>query len=80
MYLYFTGGAITVDLETAINSILATGVLHNICENHGIPVPENVDDNDDDEEDMEIQNVHHQPEQNIEGATVRATLIRERFT
>lgn len=52
------GGPLTVQLETAIDVIVSTGILHNICEDLGLTVDlldpaeqENEDENDD------IQNI-----------------------
>ncbi|CAC5358622.1 HARBI1 [Mytilus coruscus] len=67
-------GAITIELK---NAIIATGVLHNICEEDGVPIPEDDippmgrNDNGDD--------VNVNDHDDNAGMTVRARLIRERF-
>jgi len=63
-------------LKTAIKAIIATGVLHNICEDRGIPVPEGDFDQDEDHDDLNEACDNHHAE---EGETCRARLIRERF-
>ena len=74
--MHFLGGAITVELKTCIQAILATGVLHNICEDDGIPIPEgdliNVEIDDNVEE-------MYGNDQGVDGEAFRSRLIRERF-
>ncbi|CAC5423008.1 HARBI1 [Mytilus coruscus] len=72
MCIHKYGGPLTVNLETAIDVIVSTGILHNICEDLGIPVDlldpeeqENEDENDD--------------TQDIDGRHLRNRLIAERF-
>lgn len=61
--------------RTAIKAIIATGVLLNICEDRGIPVPEG-DFDQDDHDDLNEACDNYRAE---EGETCRARLIRERF-
>ncbi|CAC5402133.1 HARBI1 [Mytilus coruscus] len=72
MCIHKYGGPLTVNLETAIDVIVSTGILHNICEDLGIPVDlldpeeqENEDENDD--------------TQDTDGRHLRNRLIAERF-
>ncbi|CAG2207300.1 HARBI1 [Mytilus edulis] len=72
MCLHKYGGPLTVQLETAIDVIVSTGILHNICEDLGLTVDlldpaeqENEDENDD--------------IQNIDRRHLRNRLIVERF-
>ena len=75
----FAGGAITVELTTAVKAIISTGVLHNICENKGIPLPE--DENVVLTEDEEGEdNAAPGGQDVVEGQAVRARLIRAHFT
>ena len=75
----FAGGAITVELTTAVKAIISTGVLHNICENKGIPLPE--DENVVLTEDVEGEdNAAPGGQDVVEGQAVRARLIRAHFT
>ncbi|VDI26839.1 Hypothetical predicted protein [Mytilus galloprovincialis] len=75
--MYVCRGAITIELKNAIKAIIATGVLHNICEEDGVPIPEDDvppmgrNDNGDD--------VNVNDHDDNAGITVRARLIRERF-
>ncbi|CAG2216264.1 HARBI1 [Mytilus edulis] len=77
LMLHKFGGAITIELKNAIKAIIATGVLHNICEEDGVPIPEDDvppmgrNDNGDD--------VNVNDHDDNAGITVRARLIRERF-
>ena len=74
----FAGGAITVELTTAVKAIISS-VLHNICENKGIPLPE--DENVVLTEDEEGEdNAAPGGEDVMEGQAVRARLIRAHFT
>ncbi|CAC5359119.1 HARBI1 [Mytilus coruscus] len=77
LMLYKFGGAITIELKNAVKAIIETGVLHNICEEDGVPMPEDDippmvrNDNGDD--------VNVNDHDDNAGMTVRARLIRERF-
>lgn len=65
-------------MTTAVKAIISTGVLHNICESKGIPLPENdhVAAEDEDVED------NSQPDYRDagEGHAVRSRLIRAHFS
>jgi hypothetical protein len=77
-----SGGAITVELTTAIKAIISTGVLHNICEHRGIPLPtdENVIATEDEGSDDSGASVCTGNGQDVaEGEAVRARLIRAHF-
>lgn len=62
-----------MSLLTAINVIASTAVLHNICEDQGIPVDLEDDGVDDDDELDRNDNLDR------DGQQIRQLLIRERF-
>lgn len=69
---FFVGGPLTVALPTAVDVITSTAVLHNICEEQGVPVEvlQEGDDIDD-----RVDNVV----QDQSGQQIRAMIIRDRF-
>ena len=77
---FISGGAITIELNTTIEAIVATGVLHNICENDGVPLPEeNLNVNlENDANDAEMYERNYEPQENA--VNFRARFIRERFS
>ncbi|XP_062621471.1 putative nuclease HARBI1 [Saccostrea cucullata] len=68
------GGPLTVALQTAVDVITSTAVLHNICEKQGFPV-EMQQDNDDNDTDERVDN----DVQDRSGQQMRAIIIRDRF-
>ncbi|XP_064630742.1 putative nuclease HARBI1 [Lineus longissimus] len=77
--LHKEGGTLRLSPEKCCSVIIATSVLHNICENHGLPVPNdppaNVDNPDDDVNNRPILDV------DVEERDVgeRARLIDQHF-
>lgn len=72
MCIHKYGGPLTVALPTAVDVITSTAVLHNICEEQGVPVEvlQEGDDIDD-----RVDNVV----QDQSGQQIRAMIIRDRF-
>ncbi|CAC5370085.1 unnamed protein product [Mytilus coruscus] len=70
------GGAITIELRNAIKAIVATGVLHNICEKKGIPLPNEELINTDYEGNDEMYDNGEIVE---DGEVFQSRLMRERF-
>jgi hypothetical protein len=69
-----TGGPLTVSLPTAIQVITATAVLHNICEDRGLPVDVQQEEEDqDDENNVPADTLDHS------GQQIRQMLIRDKF-
>ncbi|XP_062580461.1 putative nuclease HARBI1 [Saccostrea cucullata] len=68
------GGPLTVALQTAVDVITSTAVLHNLCEKQGFPV-EMQQDNDDNDTDERVDN----DVQDRSGQQMRAMIIRDRF-
>ncbi|XP_064651672.1 putative nuclease HARBI1 [Lineus longissimus] len=72
------GGVLTLKPHLCCKVIVATAVLHNICEEHGVPVPPDEPVNDED-----AQNLYDDEplgdEDDRDGQRWRAALIREQF-
>ncbi|XP_064653064.1 putative nuclease HARBI1 [Lineus longissimus] len=66
--LHKYGGLLRVKLETCVNVISATAVLHNICEQHGVPMPVDAPPNEDDnpEEDVNPPNPNFMREDGVQ--------------
>ncbi|XP_062599917.1 putative nuclease HARBI1 [Saccostrea cucullata] len=75
---FIWSGAITVELTTAVKAIISTGVLHNICESKGIPLPEVYQVGAEDEGSEDITPTDRGQDV-VEGEAVRASLIRAHF-
>lgn len=61
-----------------MKAIISTGVLHNICESKGIPLPEN-DHVAAEDEDVEDNAPPEYRQDMMEGDAVRSRLIRAHF-
>ena len=65
-------------LQTTVNVITATAVLHNICETHGLPVPAdappNTDDNPDEDDNPANPNFMQE-----DGRDVRNRIVQQYF-
>ncbi|XP_062571915.1 putative nuclease HARBI1 [Saccostrea cucullata] len=69
------GGPLTVCLSTAVQVITATAVLHNICEDRGLPVEFQQDDDEQNDDDNDMPG----DVQDHSGQEIRQMLIRDRF-
>ena len=56
---------------------MATAILHNICNEHGLPIDEPELEDDEDDNNHAILEIHKQ--QNNTGNTVRNNLIERKF-
>ncbi|XP_064631152.1 putative nuclease HARBI1 [Lineus longissimus] len=74
--LHRDGGAIYRTPDRCCKVIIACAVLHNICEEHGLPIPEDVRVNDDNPD--EDVNPPIMPD-DVNGERVRAGIVRDHF-
>lgn len=73
-----SGGLLRLKLETSVNVITATAVLHNICETHGVPVPTDAPPNTDDNPD-EDDNPPHRNFMQADGRNARNRIVQQYF-
>jgi hypothetical protein len=74
------GGALTLTPERCLRIVVATAILHNICQNNRIPLPPDVNENadriNDENDDLNPPLNNHQPE---DGRRYRDAFIRGHF-
>ena len=78
--LHSSGGILQLKLERSCRVVLACAVLHNICIQLNVPVPEDemvegpIDEDNDENDDEEQVHVEENPAQN-RGITVRNQIV-----
>jgi hypothetical protein len=72
-----SAGLLKLKPEKCCKVVVATAVLHNICQERGVPLPDDVELNNEDADDDGVNSL---PEDDGEpDETVRAAVIREHF-
>ena len=79
MSVHDFGGAMTLRPSRCIRVMVATAMLHNICQDHGVPLPDDAQDLPDENPDEDIVHVEAARPENPDGRRVRDAIVRGHF-